>query len=290
MTESTFKTRWYLDKAPKGAVEDQAYQFEVESEREIKHLYSDRVHLTSHPLLHAYAARISFEGTEQPLLNRMIRELFLMLMVEGMRDFPRRKVTVKTPMSETEGEKGYWVGEIADPGTKVIVADIVRAGTNPSGMIFETLTTVIDPANVRMDVFIMSRKMDGADKVIGTDCSGSKIGGSIKDAILVIPEPMVATGGTICQLLDIYKKKDAGVPQMVILLAMIITPEAIRRITEAYPDVIIHAARLDRGMSTGGARQHMPGLYKELEHGLNGVQYIVPGAGGLGERQTNSWV
>jgi uracil phosphoribosyltransferase len=34
----------------------------------------------------------------------------------------------------------------------------------------------------------------------------------------------------------------------------------------------------------------VPGTYPDEERGLNDVQYIVPGAGGMGELLTNSWV
>lgn len=291
MTESTSKKRWYLDPVPAGVVADGSYRFEAGESREIAHAFSDKVHLSSNPMLNAYAARISHEGTEQPLLNDMIRMIFLMLMVDGLRGFPRKLVAVKTPMAEKEKLAGYWAGEIADPETRVVIADVIRAGSVPSEAVYGAMTTIINPDCVRKDVFIMSRKTDAAGKVTGTDCSGSKIGGTIANSVLIIPEPMVATGGTISQLLDLYKSMDLGMPQMVIVLAMIITPEAIRRITKAHPEVIIHAARLDRGKSAPGVRDHMPGMNAAHERGLREEdQYIVPGAGGLGERQTGSWV
>ena len=49
-------------------------------------------------------------------------------------------------------------------------------------------------------------------------------------------------------------------------------------------------ARLDRGLSTPRALQSEPGTYPDEERGLNDAHYIVPGAGGMGELPTNSWV
>ena len=69
-----------------------------------------------------------------------------------------------------------------------------------------------------------------------------------------------------------------------------VTPEAVRRVRERHPDVHLYAGRLDRGLSTERALAAEPGAFLDEERGLNDVQYIVPGAGGMGELLTNSWV
>ncbi len=69
-----------------------------------------------------------------------------------------------------------------------------------------------------------------------------------------------------------------------------ITPEAIRRVTAMHPNVKLYAARLDRGLSTARALASEPGTHPDEERGLNDTHYIVPGAGGMGELLTNSWV
>jgi hypothetical protein len=48
--------------------------------------------------------------------------------------------------------------------------------------------------------------------------------------------------------------------------------------------------RLDRGLSTPRALDAPPGTWPEEERGLDDHQYIVPGAGGLGEVLNNAWV
>ena len=69
-----------------------------------------------------------------------------------------------------------------------------------------------------------------------------------------------------------------------------VTPEAIRRVTAMHPGVRLYSGRLDRGLSSERALQSVPGLHADEERGLTDVQYIVPGAGGMGELLTNSWV
>ena len=186
------------------------------------------------------------------------------------------------------GPRGIWVGDIADPKSKVVIADIVRAGSVPAETVYGQLTTVIDPENVRKDVIVMARQVGPDGRVTGTEHGYSKIDGSIQDSILLIPEPMVATGGTIDKLFQVYAEMDAGEPAMAILMAMIVTPEALRLLTSKYPKLRIHAARLDRGMSDQDVLNFMPGMYPDRERGLTDTDYIGPGAGGVGERTNNT--
>ena len=56
-----------------------------------------------------------------------------------------------------------------------------------------------------------------------------------------------------------------------------------------YPHVEIYAVRLDRGLSSPEVMQSQLGEQWEQEKGLNEVDYIIPGAGGLGELLNNSY-
>jgi hypothetical protein len=57
-----------------------------------------------------------------------------------------------------------------------------------------------------------------------------------------------------------------------------------------HPEVVLYVARLDRGLSPTHVLATPPGTHPDLERGLTDSQYIVPGAGGLGELLTNSWI
>ena len=71
---------------------------------------------------------------------------------------------------------------------------------------------------------------------------------------------------------------------------LIVTPEYIRRVHEAHPDLVIYALRLDRGLSDPAVLRAVPGERWDEERGLNEKHYIVPGAGGVGEILNNAWV
>ena len=75
-----------------------------------------------------------------------------------------------------------------------------------------------------------------------------------------------------------------------VAMPMIATPEYLRAVLDAEPDLVVYAARVDRGLSPPDVLAAMPGEHWERERGLDEHGYIVPGAGGMGEVLNNAWV
>jgi uracil phosphoribosyltransferase len=69
-----------------------------------------------------------------------------------------------------------------------------------------------------------------------------------------------------------------------------VTPEYLENVLAEHPDTIIYALRLDRGLSPEKILTTIPGTHWGEERGLDDQQYIVPGAGGVGEILNNAWV
>jgi uracil phosphoribosyltransferase len=136
----------------------------------------------------------------------------------------------------------------------------------------------------------MARVLDEAEMVIGAHISGSKIGGDVDDAMLLFPDPMGATGGSICTALRTYRETVVGAPRKAICLHLIVTPEYLRRVTGEHPGTIVYALRLDRGLSPAEVFDTVPGTLWDKERGLDDRQYIVPGGGGFGEIMNNAYV
>jgi uracil phosphoribosyltransferase len=153
---------------------------------------------------------------------------------------------------------------------------------------FELLTAVLSEQCVRLDHLTMARQADADGHVTGVDLSGSKIGGRVDGAVMILPDPMGATGKTTVRALQHYSA-EFGRPQKVIALPMIATPEYLRTVLEEFEDLVVYTARLDRGMSDSDVLATIPGTYWDREKGLDEKSYIVPGAGGMGEVINNSW-
>jgi uracil phosphoribosyltransferase len=254
---------------------------------EVRHKYGARVHLLSHPTLMTILARVCSPSTHQPEMARLTATLYQQLaMTVANAEFPRVTAKVPTRMAVSHRREGVYEGQLLDPATKVVCVDIARAGMMPSQTCFETFCNLVDPANVRQDHIFMQR-VTAKGRVTGADLAGSKIGGPIGGRILVIPDPMAATGSSMLECLEHYAKLKTGTPRKVIAIHLIVTPEYVRRVHGEDPDVIVYAIRLDRGMSPAAALDAIPGERAE-ERGLNGRQYIVPGGGGFGELLNNA--
>ena len=152
---------------------------------------------------------------------------------------------------------------------------------------FESL---LSPTQVRQDHIYTNRKTNEQGHVIGNTFAGSKIGGDIADSFVLFPDPMGATGGTLSSVVTHYIEKTQSSPLASIALHLIITPEYIQRVNKDCPDMHVYALRLDRGLSSERALNAIPGTFGAEEKGLNEFQYIVPGAGGVGEILNNSFV
>ena len=134
----------------------------------------------------------------------------------------------------------------------------------------------------------MNRAVDEQQRVTGAELFGQKIGGDIDGRVLLFPDPMGATGSSICRTIDTYLNAGLGVPSQIIALHLMVTPEYVRFVQEKHPNLKVYAFRLDRGMSSEEALQTTPGTHAEQESGLNEVQYIIPGGGGFGELLNNA--
>jgi uracil phosphoribosyltransferase len=136
----------------------------------------------------------------------------------------------------------------------------------------------------------MSRTTDADGRVTGASWHDAKIGRDVEGRIILFPDPMGATGSSLISALSHYKTKLEGRPGKCITMHLIVTPEYIKNVLAAHTDVIIYALRLDRGLSASEVLATVPGTRWEEERGLDEKQYIVPGAGGVGEILNNAWV
>lgn len=256
----------------------------------LPHRYGDQVCLLDDVFLHSLLARIGSPDTGTAEVPNLVRSAYARLFTEVLaREFPTVQGRVATRMAATE-PRAFYEGPLLCPRTPLVLCSVIRAGILPSQTCYELAATVLPESNVRLDFLNMSRVTDDQHHVVGVRLDGSKLGGSIDGAVLVIPDPMGATGGTIVRVVESYQRLVGGRPRAIVALHLMVTPEAIARVTHDCPEVRIYAGRLDRGLSTPEALRALPGVHPEQERGLNDVQYIVPGAGGMGELLTNAWV
>ncbi len=255
---------------------------------ELEHKYGKQVHILSDPFLFTTLARLCETSCTQPLINMLLDKLYRDMVKTVMNvEFPTVETTIETRMSAMHPE-GKFLGRVIDPKTSVVCVNLARAGTVPSHICYDAFNYMLEPQGVRQDHISINRKIDDHEKVIGANLGGVKIGGDIDNRFVIIPDPMGATGSTIDTSMAVYA--DKGKPKKVIAMHLIVTPEYLTRVTKKYPDLAIYAIRIDRGLSDAGVLSTQGGTRWAEEKGLNPKQYIVPGAGGLGEVINNSYV
>jgi len=268
---------------------DRAYRRLAYKANEIRHRYGPRVHILSDPVLVSRVLRLSMPATQAVEGSLLLRSVYRdLIRVTMAAEFPRRKISQATRMAQAEPD-AIWAGEVIDPQAKAVSVALARAGLISSQVCYEEMGTLLEPANVRQDFLMVERRTSKNGKVTGADAFGAKVGGSYAERIVIFPDPMGATGGSLDLAIRFVRRKAGGRKvHKLILLMLVITPEFVSRITREHPDAIIYAARLDRGRSKPKALANLPGTFPRLESGLNERGYVIPGLGGLGEYLNNA--
>lgn len=254
------------------------------------HHYGERVFLLDDVFLSSVLAQLCQPGVYQPTINQAVKLLYeKILAVVVNRELERE--TFSTPTRMTEAHPGKLLyGTRIKPQQKLVCVDLMRAGIYPSMVCYEQLHWLIPQEFIRQDHIFASRMTDEQHSVVGTKISAHKIGGNIKDSIVLFPDPMGATGTTLVSAVDFYKTQVLGPAKKFIALHLIVTPEYLKNVLEAHPDVTVYALRLDRGLSSQEVLESELGKKWNQERGLNDQDYIIPGAGGFGEIMNNAFV
>ncbi len=256
----------------------------------VEHFYGPNVHILNNTYLNGLLATLCEPKTFQPQINQLVEILYTHLLTTVMNEqFPKETVQSITRMSEMHPNQKLSTERI-QPDQKVICVNIARAGTFPSHVCYNALHYAMNPMALRQDHIFAARATNSENHVTGTEIGAAKIGGDKQDSIVMIPDPMGATGNTLITALDYYKKHIPGQARKWIALHLIVTPEYLKAVLTRHPELQVYALRLDRGLSSEAALKTPPGKMWESERGLNDKDYIVPGGGGFGEIMNNSFV
>ncbi len=257
---------------------------------EIEHRYGPSVHLLDDPSGWTLLAKVCSKNTGQPELGHLVKTLYRHLALAVFSaELPRARLDVPTRMVASSPEAVVRSTGVA-PHTRVVTVGIARAGTVPSQVVYETLNDLLDPACVRQDHLFMSRVTDADGHVTGAAWHDAKIGRDVEGRIILLPDPMGATGASMSSAIEHYETRLDGKPARCVPMHLIVTPEYLRKVTRAHPEARIYALRVDRGLSPPDVLATVPGTRWDDERGLDDHQYIVPGAGGVGEVMNNAWV
>jgi len=196
-----------------------------------------------HPLIEHKLAILRDKNTGTKEFREIISEIATMLCYEAMRDAEMHEVEIETPIQKMKTRK---INE-----NNYAFVPILRAGT---GMLDGIISVV---PNAKIGHIGMYRD----EETFKPTVYFLKVPKDIDKREVLILDPMLATGGSALDAIDLLKEK--GVKKIK-FLSIISAPEGINAVEEKHPDVQIYTASIDEK--------------------LNEKAYIIPGLGDAGDR------
>ncbi|MGC4080586.1 MAG: uracil phosphoribosyltransferase [Vicinamibacterales bacterium] len=200
------------------------------------------VHIVDHPLVHDALVELRDTTTESEQFRRSATRISVLLAAEALRDAPSDPVTVITPIGPAAGRRLRH---------NVVVVPVLRAGL---GMLDAVLELVPD---ARVGHIGLQRN----EATAIASRYYSKVPHGLEDSYVLMIDPMLATGGSAVEALNLIR--DAGAKEIRIV-CIVAAPEGIAAVERHHPTVHIYTPVVDRG--------------------LNEHKYIVPGLGDFGDR------
>ena len=195
-----------------------------------------------HPVVQHKVNLLRDSSLPKEKLRKTLRELSALLVYESLYDLKLELKRINT-----------WIGERLFPFVKeseVVFIPILRAGL---GML-EGALEVIPNAKVG---FIAAKRNE---KTLKARIYYERLP-EIKGKIVVILDPMLATGGTLETVLREIKKQK---PKVIKSVHVIASPEGSLRIEKKFKDVELFIGKIDEKLNARG--------------------YILPGLGDMGDR------
>ncbi len=201
------------------------------------------VHELKHPLIEHKLAILRDKKTGTKEFRELVNEIATILCYEALSDAKLDEVEIETPIRKMK------TGKINENNFTFI--PILRAGM---GMLEGVITVM---PNAKVGHIGMYRDEETFEPVNYF----FKVPKDIEKREVIIIDPMLATGGSAIDAIDLLKSK--GVKKIK-FLSIISAPEGLKAVTKKHPDVIIYTAHIDEK--------------------LNENKYIVPGLGDAGDR------
>lgn len=203
----------------------------------------NQVFIMNHPLIQHKISLLRDKATGVKEFREMISEITMLMCYEATRDLPLKEVEIETPLAVAKTK--------VLAGRKIAFIPILRAGIGMIDGVMELIPAAKighiglyrDPETLRPVKYY------------------SKLPSDIDDRDVIVLDPMLATGGTAVDAIDIIKKEK---PKSIKFMCIIAAPEGVSLLTEKHPDVQVYCAAMDEKLN---------------DHG-----YIVPGLGDAGDR------
>ena len=195
-----------------------------------------------HPLVKRDLSLLRDKKTPSNIFRAILRRTASLMAYEVTRDLKVKEAKISSPL---ERAIGY---TIAQP---VVLVPILRAGLGLVGGFVEVLP---DARVGHIGLYRNETTLRPVDYYF-------KVPKNLDKALVLVLDPMLATGGSGVAAITYLKEKGARSLRFVSLVA---APEGVQAVSDAHPDVRIYTCSLDRKLNSKG--------------------YILPGLGDAGDR------
>ena len=196
-----------------------------------------------HPLIQHKISILRDKNTGTNEFRKLVEEIAMLEGFEALGDLPLQDVEIETPIEKCMTPM--------ISGRKLAIVPILRAGL---GMVPGVLALV---PSAKVGHIGMYRDEETR---IPHEYS-CKLPNPIDERIIVVTDPMLATGGSAVDAITQIKEHGG---KKIKFMCIIAAPEGVQKLHEAHPDVQIYVGHLDRE--------------------LNENAYICPGLGDAGDR------
>ncbi len=204
----------------------------------------DNVIIFDHPLIRHKIAILRDERTSMKEFRELVEEITTLMTYESLKEgVPTTEIEVKTPLEICKQQV------VSD--NSIAIVPILRAGLGMVNGIH-----VLFPS-ARVGHIGMFR----GEETLEPQSYYCKLPEGIEEKLVLVVDPMHATGGSACDAINLLKKRGC---KHIKFMAIIGAPEGVSRVAEAHPDVNIYVSTLDRQLNENG--------------------YILPGLGDAGDR------
>ena len=203
----------------------------------------DNVHILDHPLIRHKVAIIRDKNTTTKQFREVIGEIATLMAFEAFKDVPTQTITVETPLETVE--------QTVVKENSIAIVPILRAGL---GMV-DGILTLFPAAKVgHIGMYRNEETLEPQEYYC-------KLPQGIDEKVVMLVDPMLATGGSACDAIALLKKRGC---KHIKFLAIIGAPEGVEKVHSEHPDVEVYVSTLDRQLNENG--------------------YMLPGLGDAGDR------
>jgi len=201
------------------------------------------LHVIDHPLIQHKLTYIRDKHTGTKEFRELVDEVSTLMAFEITRDMPLEEIEIETPVCKAKSK--------ILSGKKIGIVPILRAGL---GMV-DGVRKLIPAAKVgHVGLYRDPKTLTPVEYYI-------KLPSDVEERDFIIVDPMLATGGSAVDAIQSLKQRGA---KNIKFMCLIASPEGVKAVQKAHPDVDIYTAALDEKLNEQG--------------------YIVPGLGDAGDR------